>query len=224
MRILLVDDDERIRDDLSIILGRNSYAVDTARSLAVAAEKLADVRYDLVILDWSLPDGEGTSLIPAVRAQQTATPVMMLTARGQSEDVVSGLDAGADDYIPKPFAVEVLLARVRSLVRRNPVVPSLPTIRVADLTIVRNTQTVTRSDIPIRLSPKEYALLEYLALNTGRTVDRMTILEHVWGENTDEFSNTVDVHIRSLRKKIDDPFKTKLIRTVKNAGYLITAP
>ena len=184
------------------------------------SRKAADTEYDLVIIDRGLPDGDGVVLVRRLRGEDNAVLILLLTARGQAEDVVEGLNAGADDYLIKPFRFSELDARIRALLRRVTPSPVQPVIVLADLTIDTNSRTVRRRNTSIPLAPKEYALLEYLARNKGVAMERMNILEHVWNEHTDEFSQTVDVHIRYLRKKIDDTYKKKLIRTVKGKGYM----
>lgn len=223
MRILIIEDDHQIAKNLQDILSADTYAADIAVDGNSGLEKVTDNDYDLIILDWMLPDSDGPDICRQLRSSGTLCPILMLTAKTQVEDVVTGLNSGADDYLTKPFEMQELLARVRTLLRRPPPATPQPVIQIADLTIDTNTHTVHRSGNQILLSPKEYALLEYLARNSGTTIDRMTLLSHVWDENIDQISNTVDVHIRYLRSKIDDQHRTKLIHTVKGKGYLIHA-
>jgi DNA-binding response OmpR family regulator len=145
----------------------------------------------------------------------------MLTAKVQVENIVSGLESGADDYLTKPFSMDVLLARIKVLIRRVNTKPLAPIIKMGDMALDTNKRTVMRGKEYIELAPKEYVLLEYLIMHKCKAIDRMEIMEHVWGETIDEFSNTVDVHIRYLRKKIDEPYGTNLIKTIKNKGYMI---
>lgn len=223
MRILIIEDDSQIAANLQTILKHSSYAADIAATGRSGLAKAADTDYDLIILDWMLPDLDGPEVCSSLRSSGFSRPLLMLTAKAEVEDIVLGLNIGADDYLTKPFEMTELLARVRSLLRRLPVVVD-PLIKLADLTLNTNTREVTRSGRNIRLSPKEYSLLEYLATHPNQAIDRLTLLSHVWDENADEFSNTVDVHIRYLRSKIDEGRKIKLIRTVKGAGYLLHAP
>ncbi|MBI5123056.1 response regulator transcription factor, partial [Candidatus Roizmanbacteria bacterium] len=155
--------------------------------------------------------------------KKNTTPVIMLTAKSQLENKIEGLNVGADDYLTKPFEGKELLARIKALIRRQSGKTQSPLIKINRLEINTNTTAVKLNGNIISLAPKEYALLEYLAVNNGKVIDRMTLLHHVWGEDIDEFSNTVDVHIRYLRQKIDDDQVKKLIRTVKNKGYMLCA-
>jgi DNA-binding response OmpR family regulator len=223
MRILIVEDDEQIAENIHDMLESQSYAADIAHNAQDGLGKLSDNPYDLVILDWMLPDKDGPEVCSIIRKQSLSLPVLMLTAKTQPEDIITGLDSGADDYLTKPFIIGELIARVRALLRRsNPVVPD-PTIKIDDLTIDTNTHSVRRGTQYIPLSPKEYALLEFLCKNQGVCLSRLDILSHVWDENADELSNTVDVHIRYLRSKIDEGYPHKLIHTVKGKGYFIDA-
>lgn len=220
MRLLLVEDDPVLRSNLQEILRRTDFAVDIAENLEQASQKLADNEYDLLVLDWLLPDGQGIDLCRSLRTDKNNILILLLTAKSLISDKITGLDAGADDYLSKPFDAGELLARIRSLLRRQPqVAPSL--IEIDDLIIDTNLHQVTRAGIQIKLSPKEYSLLEYLAINANIALDRLAILSHVWDENADLFSNTVDVHIRYLRQKIDANSSKKLIKTVKGKGYFL---
>ena len=221
MRILLVEDDGVLRENTATILRRSSYAVDTAESFAVATEKTSNPDYDLVILDWKLPDGSGLELCRELRKNDAEVKIIMLTANNQTEDKIEGLDAGADDYLTKPFEIGELLARIRSLLRRSGAAVA-ESIIIDDLQIDIAQHRVVRSGEEIELTSREYALLEYLAINKNRAVSREEIMTHVWDENANIFSNTVDVHIKYLRDKIDISSPKKLIRTVKGKGYALT--
>ena len=220
MRILVIEDDEILANNVAAILRRSSYAVDTAFSVSEAKNKITNPDYDLLIIDWKLPDGSGLDLCREIRRDEGTVPILMLTANSQIEDKIEGLDAGADDYLTKPFEVNELLARIRALSRRN-VNIAQPMITIADLRIDTNLKKVWRKESEIALSPREYALLEYLASRPCQAVSRTELLAHVWDENVNLFSNTVDVHIRYLRSKIDNPFTPKLIMTVKGEGYAL---
>lgn len=221
MRILLVEDDGVLRENTATILRRSSYAVDTAESFAVATEKTSNPDYDLVILDWKLPDGNGLELCRELRKNDGEVKIIMLTSNNQTEDKIEGLDAGADDYLTKPFEIGELLARIRSLLRRSGAAVA-ESIIIDDLQIDLAQHRVVRSGEEIELTAREYALLEYLAINKNRAVSREEIMTHVWDENANIFSNTVDVHIKYLRDKIDISSPKKLIRTVKGKGYALT--
>jgi len=219
MKILLIEDDIRLAENIALILKKSTYAVDLAHTLHDASLKLSP-DYDLLIIDWKLPDGSGLELCRQLRKDDVSTPILMLTANSQLEDKIDGLNAGADDYITKPFDTEELLARIRAIVRRNSPVAK-PIITLADLRIDTNLKQVWRGEKFINLSPREYAVLEYLALRPCQSVSRVDLLSHVWDENTSLFSNTVDVHIRYLRNKLDQGFQKKLIITVKGEGYAL---
>lgn len=221
MRILIIEDDERIAKNLRLMLRRSSYAADVAHTGSEGIGKAVAEAYDLVILDWMLPDIEGPEVISQLRREKIGAPILMLTARSELDDTVAGLDAGADDYLPKPFSFDVLLARVRALLRRTSASVAEPIMTIGDVVIDTNANAVRRGNRDILLAPKEFALLRYLAVHKNRAIDRMTILSHVWDENADLFSNTVDVHIRYLRKKIERVSSKQLIRTVKGKGYML---
>ena len=222
MRILIVEDDEVLLKNIATILRRASYAVDTAKDTAEANDKLATPDYDLILLDWKLPDGSGIDLCKEIRAEDKQVKIIMLTAHSQIEDKIEGLDSGADDYVTKPFESEELLARIRSALRRTGNA-GLAVITIDDLVINTALREVKRSGKELDLSVKEYALLEYLAIRQGEAVSRVDLLSHVWDENANIFSNTVDVHIRYLRNKIDKGKAIKLIKTIKGKGYAIAS-
>ncbi|QQG41316.1 MAG: response regulator transcription factor [Candidatus Woesebacteria bacterium] len=221
MRLLLLEDDTIIAANIKSLLKGQGYAVDLAETIEEADLKISDNEYDCLILDRKLPDGEGLDLVKKLRVQNYKTPILILTARNQNYDQIEGLNVGADDYLAKPFDIDVLSARIRTLIRRGERIPSKPIIKIDDLVIDTNSQKVLRQNIEINLSPREYSILEYLALHKGQVIDRMTLLTHVWDENVDLFSNTVDVHIRYLRNKIDVKHRKKLIKTVRGGGYIL---
>lgn len=221
MHVLIVEDDQIIAGNIQKMI---KAAGDTSTVALSAEEGLYQTEvesFDVIILDWRLPDQEGIEVCKILRDKKNATPIIMLTAKSQVEDKIEGLTTGADDYLTKPFVMKELLARLKALVRRGAGVTPSPIIEIADLVINTNTHEVTRAGRPIILAPREYTLLEYLALHLGEAIERDKLLHHVWGEDIDPFSNTIDVHIRYLRKKIDDAFSKKLIKTVKNKGYLL---
>lgn len=221
MKILIIEDDEGILRNIQKILEQEQYLVDTSTTGTDGLYRTEIDDYDLVILDWMLPDIGGNEIIKILRGKKVSTPIMLLTARSQLEDKLEGFEAGADDYLTKPFEMKELLARVGALIRRNfPQSPS-PLIKIGDLEINSNTCQVHRQGVTIQLAPKEYALLEYLARNPCTVIDRMSLMNHIWGDALDSFSNTVDVHISYLRTKIDGPYSKKLIKTVKNKGYML---
>lgn len=221
MHILIIEDDLIIAGNIQKMLETADYTATVVNDAQNGLYQADTESYDAIILDWMLPDSSGIEVCRSLRAKQNSTPVIMLTAKSQLEDKIEGLSTGADDYLTKPFAMEELFARVKALIRRKGGTVPSPMIEIADLILNTNTRQVKRANAPIILAPREYTLLEYLAIHKGEAIDRVTLLHHVWGEDIDPFSNTIDVHIRYLRKKIDDKFSKKLIKTVKNKGYLL---
>jgi two-component system copper resistance phosphate regulon response regulator CusR len=220
MRILLVEDDQAMADLVADKI-RHQYAVDVAPTGA-QGEKLAHENdYDVVIIDYNLPDMDGVALCKNLRTSDIKTPVLMLTGRSEIKDKVSALDAGADDYLTKPFSFEELSARIRALLRRKADTLTQPVLTIEDLTLDLASSSVTRGGNKIELRRKELQLLEYLMRNKGRTLSRNMIVEHIWDSNSDPLTNTVDVHIKYLRDRIDKPYRKKLIKTVYGLGYKI---
>jgi len=217
MKILVVEDDVSIAENLSIILNREGYIVDIAENVEDGVSKVLGDEYDLLICDRRLGDGDGIEVVKIARSNEMQVPALFLSAKNKNEDIVLGLDAGGDDYLPKPFDAKILLARVRALLRRRKKTVVIPKLVIGNIAIDLNTREIKVKDELVMLSPKEYALLEYLLHNRGHILDRMQILTHVWGDEVDLFSNTVDVHIRYLRQKLGD----KLIQTVRGKGYVI---
>jgi DNA-binding response OmpR family regulator len=220
MRVLVVEDVRPMAEALAKGLREQGYAVDVAMDGETALEQAEINQYDAIVLDLMLPRLDGLAVCRALRAQGARVPILMLTARDGIEDRVSGLDSGADDYLTKPFAFRELLARLRALLRRHGELRG-PQIKVGDLAVETASQEVTRAERPIRLTAREYALLEYLMLHADEVVSRERISEHVWDENYDPCSNLIEVYIQRLRKKIDDGERVKLIHTRRGAGYLL---
>ena len=221
MRMLLVEDEKKVSDLVARALRAERYAVDVADDGSRGWELAQAYDYDLIILDLMLPGLPGDELLRRIRRRNHETPILILTARDATEDKVQNFEAGADDYLTKPFAFAELLMRVKALLRRGPVARS-SVLRVADLEVDRFTQQVRRAGRRIELTPKEYALLEYLATSPGRVFSRTMIIEHVWDQSFEGLTNIVDVYVRHLRAKVDDPFPVKLIRTVRGVGYGLT--
>jgi two-component system copper resistance phosphate regulon response regulator CusR len=218
MRILVVEDEAVAADVLARGLREHAYAVDVASNGAAALERAGTNDYDLIILDVLLPGINGLDLCRRLRANGLAAPILMLTARGEPDRRVEGLDAGADDYLPKPYHFPELLARIRALLRRGPALtPAVLSYR--DLTIDTRARRVERGGEVIPLTTKEYALLEYLLRRQGEVVGRADIAEHVWDESFDPMSNLIEVYIQRLRRKIDNAHPLKLIQTRRGAGY-----
>lgn len=217
MKILLVEDDLKIASNLKLLLERQTYVVNIETNIAGGIDAILCDEHDLLICDRRLPDGDGMAVIKAAKTAGLSIATLVLTAKNTKNDVIEGLDLGADDYLAKPFDSKVLLARVRALLRRRKKVASLPVVEIGDVKIDSNTRMITRKNKLVTLSPKEYGVLDYLIANMGRIVERVDILTHVWNEEVDLFSNTVDVHIRYLRKKLGN----KIIETVRGKGYVI---
>lgn len=218
MRILLVEDEERIAGFLQRGLTEEMYVVDVARDGIEALDYAPAADYDLMILDIRLPGRDGYTVCRELRTRGFKTPVLMLTARDTVQDRVMGLDAGADDYLVKPFAFQELLARLRALARR-PAQWQTPTLRIADLTLDTRTHETRRGPKRIDLSVREYRLLEFLMRHPGQVLTRTQIAEQVWGLDFDAQSNVVDVYIRYLRRKVDEGFALQVIQTVRGVGY-----
>lgn len=218
-----MEDEHRIARAVKEGLEQESYAVDVCYDGESGYGAASDDEYDLILLDVMMPGMNGFEVSKKLRADGIHTPILMLTAKDQTQDIVQGLDNGADDYLAKPFSFEVLLARVRALLRR-PQETNTEVLVVGDLTLNTRTHTVTRADKPIHLSAKEYAMLEYLMRNQGKVLSKNTITTHVWDFNADILPNTVEVFIAYLRNKIDKPFKgPNLLHTVRGFGYKIEA-
>jgi two-component system copper resistance phosphate regulon response regulator CusR len=218
MRLLLVEDDREQAQVLASGLREDRIEVDHAATYADGLARALRAAHDVIVLDVMLPGGTGFDLCARVRAAGVATPVLMLTARDAVDDRVAGLDAGADDYLPKPYAFRELLARVHALARRRPSLMPRQT-RIADLEVDLVSRAVQRGGRAIELTAKEFALLEVFVLHAGEVLDRATITAHVWDENHDPFTNVLEVLVRRLRRKIDDDFEPKLIQTLRGAGY-----
>ena len=220
MRLLLVEDNKRLSDSLRMTLEDDGYAVDAVYDGPDGEEMgLMDV-YDIIILDIMLPGKDGIEVCRSLRNKRVRTPVLMLTARDALESRVQGLDSGADDYLIKPFEVDELRARVRALLRRQAEVKA-GNLQIGDLSMDPATHTVSRAGQVIELTAKEFALLEYLMRHPNHLVTREMAESHLWSYENIVASNVVDVYIRRLRRKIDDPFEVKLLETIRGSGYRI---
>jgi DNA-binding response OmpR family regulator len=222
MRVLIVEDERKISAYVKRGLEEQGYAVDAAYTGTEALDFADAAPYDLILLDILLPEMDGLAVCRELRRKGNRTPVLMLTARDAIDDRVAGLDAGADDYLVKPFALKELLARLRALNRRSADVPKSPVLQLADLTLDTLTRRVKRGNKTIELAAKEYAVLECLLREPERVLTRTQIAEHVWNYDVFNQSNIVDVYIKNLRRKIDDGFEVKLIHTIRGAGYRLS--
>lgn len=223
MRILIVEDDRKLAEFVARGLRAERFAVDVAGNGREGENYASSYTYDLLILDLMLPQMSGTALLHRVRLMQASLPVLVLTARDAIEDKVAHFEAGADDYLTKPFDFAELLVRIKALLRRTPV-ERADVLHIADLELNRLTQLVRRDGHRIDLTAKEYALLEYLSCSPGRVFSRTMILNHVWDQSFEGVTNIVDVYVRYLRKKVDESFAVKLIHTVRGVGYCIREP
>jgi DNA-binding response OmpR family regulator len=218
MRVLLVEDDRSLAEIVVAGMREQRLSVVVAASAHEGRERVELGDYDVILLDVMLPDGSGFDLCAWIRARGITTPILMLTARDAIDDRVLGLEAGADDYLIKPFAFRELVARVRALGRRRPAIAPAEH-RIGDLHVDLTSHAVSRGGTPIRLTAKEFALLEFFVTHVGVVVDRGSITAHVWDENHDPYTNVLEVLVSLLRRKIDDDFEPKLIHTLRGSGY-----
>jgi len=218
MRVLVVEDEQKINRAVCQALREESYAVDAAYD-GDEGEQLSEINdYDLIILDIMLPKKDGVHVCADIRRRGDTTPILLLTAKDAPEDRIQGLDSGADDYLVKPFHMGELMARARALLRRDSSAKSTQ-LQVDDLTLDTSSHRVERGGAPIELTSKEYAILEYFMRHPNQVLTRTMISEHVWDDEFDSFSNIIDVYIRRLRRKIDDPAPVKLLHTIRGSGY-----
>jgi len=222
MKILLIEDERKTIQYIKKGLEENGYAVDTAEDGKSGKNLAFRNQYNLIITDVILPELNGRDLCRELRAAKVETPILMLTALGETDDVVEGLDSGADDYLAKPFEFKELLARIRSLLKRQPKFPQNDNeLRFADLVLDINSKGVARAGKKIELTSKEFSLLEYFLLNQGRVIPRAELSKHVWNVDFDTGTNMVEVYVNYLRKKIDKDFDSKLIHTQFGMGYIL---
>jgi len=220
MRVLVIEDDRKVASFIQTGLAQEGYAVDVLNDGSEAGDQALAIDYDAVVLDLMLPGRSGFQVLRDIRARKAALPVLILTAKDSLDERVAGLDSGADDYMTKPFALGELSARLRALLRRG--APRESVLRVADLEMDTIRRKVRRAGTAIELKPKEYALLEILMRNIDRPLTKALIIEHVWDIHFDSISNVVEVHINSLRNKIDKGYDIPLIHTVRGVGYVLT--
>ncbi|MEG0830188.1 MAG: response regulator transcription factor [Anaerovoracaceae bacterium] len=220
MRVLIVEDEGKLNELITKRLKLENYTVDSCMDGNDALDFIKCAEYDAIVLDIMLPGIDGLQVLKQLRGKKDTTPVLLLTARDSIENKVEGLDAGADDYLVKPFAFDELLARIRVMMRKKSNSVS-NVFKLADLTVDCDSRTVTRGKILISLASKEFAILEYMIRNSGTVLSREKISNHIWNYDYQGGSNVVDVYIRYLRKKIDEDFTPKLIQTVRGAGYVL---
>jgi DNA-binding response OmpR family regulator len=221
MRILVIEDEKKVAEFVARGLRAHRFAVDISNDGQSGWEMAKACNYDLIILDLMLPGLGGTEVLKRIRQHGSKMPILILTAHANTSEKVTNFEAGADDYLTKPFAFEELLVRVKALFRRGGAEP-LDVLRIADLEMDRASQQVRRAGKKIELTSKEYSLLEYLCANAGRVASRTMIIEHVWDESFQGLTNIVDVYVRHLRSKVDDDYPKKLIRTVRGVGYVVS--
>ena len=221
MRCLLVEDERKVTDFVTRGLRAERFAIDVAHDGDSGWDLASRYEYDVIILDLMLPGLSGTEVLEKIRKRNLRTPVLVLTARDATADKVRHFEAGADDYLTKPFAFAELLVRIKALLRRGPINQS-SVLRVADLELDRLSKQVKRAGRKIDLTSKEYSLLEYLMANAGRVLSRTMIIEHVWDESFHGLTNIVDVYVRHLRAKVDDAHSKKLIHTIRGTGYSVS--
>jgi DNA-binding response OmpR family regulator len=219
MRILVIEDEQKVARFLKKGLEAEGYEVDTAADGKIGEKLARSETYDMILLDVLLPKKGGFEILHDLRQDEIRTPIVMLTARSETEDIVGGLDKGADDYITKPFEFNELLARIRSLLRRGTVKTKL---KYTDLTLDTIAHKASRSGVPIDLTAREYALIEYFMNNRGKLISRQELSKEIWGYNFDPGTNVVDVYVNHLRKKIDTGFETKLLQTERGKGYYLS--
>jgi DNA-binding response OmpR family regulator len=225
VRILIIDDETALLAQLKKLLEKQRYIVETAENGEKGLDLLFESSFDTIILDIMMPGLDGLTLLENARKAGIDTPMLMLTAKGDIDDRVKGLDKGADDYLSKPFSSEELLARVRALLRRAGS-RSTPVLEALDLQLDTVSRQVTKAGQPVELTPREFSILEFLLYNKNRAVSRFNLAEHVWGDDFDLFSmsNFMDVHIKNLRRKIGDSGQGRIIRTVRGVGYTVKDP
>ena len=220
MRLLVVEDEKILNQTLTERLTKTGYTVDNCYDGEDALYYIENTQYDGIILDVMMPKLNGFEVLRIIRDKKILTPVLMLTAKDSDEDIIQGLDTGANDYLTKPFSFDVLCARIRAMLRVKENVTS-PMLEIADLSVDTNSRIVKRGDTVIELSSKEYSVLEYLMRNKGIIVSKEKIEENIWNYDYEGSSDVIKVYIHHLRKKIDDNFEKKLLHTIKNAGYVI---
>lgn len=220
MKILIIEDDQTLAKNLKQVLIKDGFAVDTSNTREDGLAQTEINEYDCVVLDINLPDGSGFDLLYDLRKAENKTPVIIVTARGQVEDRIKGLNLGADDYVPKPVDSNELTARIRAVIRRNSQ-SALPVLTIGDLVVKPAEQNASVDGNTLDLTAKEFSVLEYLAQHNGQIITRTMLMEHIWGSDFETFSNVIDVYIRNLRRKLEKHSKVGLIKTIRGKGYIL---
>jgi len=220
MKILIIEDDQTLAKNLKQVLIKDGFAVDTSNTREDGLAQTEINEYDCVVLDINLPDGSGFDLLHDLRKAENKTPVIIVTARGQVEDRIKGLNLGADDYVPKPVDSNELIARIRAVIRRNSQ-SALPVLTIGDLVVKPAEQSASVDGNTLDLTAKEFSVLEYLAQHNGQIITRTMLMEHIWGSDFETFSNVIDVYIRNLRRKLEKHSKVGLIKTIRGKGYIL---
>jgi two-component system OmpR family response regulator len=220
MKILIIEDDQILAKNLCKVLTKNGFAVDASNSWEDGLSQTEINEYDCIVLDINLPDGSGFDLLHDLRKAENKTPVIIVTARGNVEDRIKGLNLGADDYVPKPVDSNELTARIRAVIRRNSQ-SALPVLTIGDLVVQPAEHVASIGKNTLDLTAKEFAVLEYLAQHNGQIITRTMLMEHIWGSNFETFSNVIDVYIRNLRRKLEKYSKVSLIKTIRGKGYIL---
>ena len=220
MKLLIIEDDISLASNLKQSVIKEGFAADIANTIESGQVEVEVNEYDCIVLDLNLPDGNGFTFLDQLRKTANQTPVIIMTARGEVEDRIKGLNLGADDYVPKPINSHELIARIRAVIRRNSQ-NALPTISIGTLLVKPAEHVALANGVALDVTAKEFAVLEYLALHSGQVVTRTMLMEHIWGNDFDTFSNVIDVYIRNLRKKIGKNIKKEMITTVRGKGYVL---
>ncbi|OIP57083.1 MAG: DNA-binding response regulator [Candidatus Levybacteria bacterium CG_4_10_14_0_2_um_filter_36_16] len=220
MKLLIIEDDQTLAKNLEQVLVKDGFAVDTSSTREDGLAQTEINEYDCVVLDINLPDGSGFDLLASLRKAENKTPVIIVTARGQVEDRIKGLNLGADDYVPKPADSNELTARIRAVIRRNSQ-SALPVLNIGDLEVKPAEHFAKVGNHTLDLTAKEFAVLEYLAQHNGQIITRTMLMEHIWGSDFETFSNVIDVYIRNLRRKLEKHSKVSLIKTIRGKGYIL---
>lgn len=222
MKILIIEDDQTLAKNLKEVLIKDAFAVDVTHSKEDGLVEIEVNEYDCIVLDINLPDGNGFDLLSTLRKKEDQTPVIIITARGEIEDRIKGLNLGADDYVPKPIDSNELIARIRAVIRRNSQ-NALPIITIGDLSVKPTEHIATVNGQNLDLTAKEFSVLEFLAQHSDQAVTRTMLMEHIWGNDFDTFSNVIDVYIRNLRRKVEKYSSNNFIKTIRGKGYVLSA-